>query len=153
MSIYRKKNNQLVKLTNYVVQKHFDKYIVCTRSIENDVEYYDVPSTAIEAFSTFSANTIYKFKMSANTTTTPKLRYNNEVLDILVENDTLKVGQLEGIQELYTANVNKTSEIYVITFDSSMSDSSTNGVQNKVVKSYVDTSIQQAILDSWEGSY
>ena len=153
MSIYRKKNNQLVKLTNYVVQKYFDKYIVCTRSIENDVEYYDVPSTAIEAFSTFSANTIYKFKMSANTTTTPKLRYNNEVLDILVENDTLKVGQLEGIQELYTANVNKTSEIYVITFDSSMSDSSTNGVQNKVVKSYVDASIQQAILDSWEGSY
>ena len=38
-------------------------------------------------------------------------------------------------------------------FDSSMSDSSTNGVQNKVVKSYIDTSIQQAILDSWEGSY
>ena len=91
--------------------------------------------------------------MSANTTTTPKLRYKDEVLDILVENDTLKVGQLEGIQELYTANVNETSEIYVTTFDNSMSDSSTNGVQNKVVKSYVDTSIQQAILDSWEGSY
>ena len=91
--------------------------------------------------------------MPANTTTTPKLRYNNEVLDILVENDTLKVGQLEGIQELYTANVNETSEIYVITFDTSMSDSSTNGVQNKVVKSYIDTSIKQTILDSWEGSY
>lgn len=38
-------------------------------------------------------------------------------------------------------------------FDSSMSDSSTNGVQNKVVKSYIDTSIKQTILDSWEGSY
>ena len=113
MSIYRKKNNQLIKLTNYVVQKYFDKYVVCTRTIENNIEYYDVPSTAIEVFSTFSANTIYKFKMPANTTTTPKLRYNNEVLDILVENDTLKVGQLEGIQELYTANVNETSKIYV----------------------------------------
>ena len=52
-----------------------------------------------------------------------------------------------------SANVNETSEIYVITFDSSMSDSSTNGVQNKVVKSYIDTSIKQTILDSWEGSY
>ena len=38
-------------------------------------------------------------------------------------------------------------------FDSSMSDSSTNGVQNKVIKSYVDTLIKQTILDSWEGSY
>lgn len=112
MSIYRKKNNQLIKLTNYVVQKYFDKYIVCTRRIESGVEYYDVPSTAIEVFSTFSANTIYKFKLPANTTTTPKLRYGQQVLDIELEVGSLQVGQLEGIQELYTKDVNETSKIY-----------------------------------------
>ena len=37
--------------------------------------------------------------------------------------------------------------------DNKMSDISTNAVQNRVIKEYVDTSIQQAILDSWEGSY
>jgi hypothetical protein len=34
--------------------------------------------------------------------------------------------------------------------DTEMSDSSTNAVQNKVIKKYVDNSIQSAILDSWE---
>lgn len=34
--------------------------------------------------------------------------------------------------------------------DSAMSDTSENAVQNKVIKAYVDESIQAAILDSWE---
>jgi hypothetical protein len=34
--------------------------------------------------------------------------------------------------------------------DDAMSDTSENAVQNKVVKAYVDESIQSAILDSWE---
>lgn len=37
-----------------------------------------------------------------------------------------------------------------ITIDSAMSDTSENTVQNKVIKAYVDESIQVAILDSWE---
>ena len=37
-----------------------------------------------------------------------------------------------------------------ITIDTQMSDTSKNPVQNKVVKGYVDTAIQEAILDSWE---
>ncbi len=34
--------------------------------------------------------------------------------------------------------------------DSEMSDTSTNPVQNKIIKGYVDDAIQTAILDSWE---
>lgn len=37
-----------------------------------------------------------------------------------------------------------------VTIDTEMSDTSENPVQNKVVKGYVDTAIQEAILDSWE---
>lgn len=37
-----------------------------------------------------------------------------------------------------------------ITIDTKMSDTSENAVQNKVIKHYIDQSIQQAILDSWE---
>lgn len=37
-----------------------------------------------------------------------------------------------------------------ITIDKAMSDESENTVQNKVIKAYVDESIQAAILDSWE---
>ncbi len=37
-----------------------------------------------------------------------------------------------------------------ITVDDKMSDTSTNPVQNKVIKKYVDDSIRTSILDSWE---
>lgn len=37
-----------------------------------------------------------------------------------------------------------------IAIDNAMSDTSENAVQNKVIKAYVDESIQAAILDSWE---
>ena len=37
-----------------------------------------------------------------------------------------------------------------IIIDNTMSDTSENAVQNKVIKAYVDESIQSAILDSWE---
>lgn len=37
-----------------------------------------------------------------------------------------------------------------ITVDDEMSGTSTNPVQNKVVKKYVDDSIRTAILESWE---
>ena len=37
-----------------------------------------------------------------------------------------------------------------IILDIEMSDTSNNAVQNKVVKAYIDESIQSAILDSWE---
>lgn len=34
--------------------------------------------------------------------------------------------------------------------DDKMSDTSTNAVQNKVIKAYVDNAITSAIIDSWE---
>lgn len=37
-----------------------------------------------------------------------------------------------------------------IVIDDAVSDTSENAVQNKVIKAYVDESIQSAILDSWE---
>lgn len=37
-----------------------------------------------------------------------------------------------------------------IAIDNVMSDDSENAVQNKVIKAYIDESIQAAILDSWE---
>lgn len=39
------------------------------------------------------------------------------------------------------------------TVDSIMSDFSTNAVQNKIIKNYVDTSIRNAIQSTWEASY
>ena len=37
-----------------------------------------------------------------------------------------------------------------VVVDNAMSDTSENAVQNKIIKKYVDESIQAAILDSWE---
>lgn len=115
MSIYRKKNNQFIKLNNYVITKDNNKYFICTRSIDSDtgIEYYDVPESAMSSFSMFASNTVYTFLLESNTTTNPKLRYGQAVLDIKVEDGQLEIGQLNGILQLYTKNVVTIADIYL----------------------------------------
>lgn len=55
-----------------------------------------------------------------------------------------------GYKFNFSAKLLQTENVVV---DAEMSDTSENAVQNKVIKTYVDNTIQQAILDSWEGSY
>lgn len=62
----------------------------------------------------------------------------NQIADAVIKNE-------EDIEEL-----KKQGGSSSVTVDDKMSNTSKNPVQNKVVKKYVDDSIKEAILDSWE---
>lgn len=134
MSIYRKKNNQFIKLNNYVITKDNNKYFICTRTLDNGVEYYDVPESAMSSFSMFASNTIYTFLLESNTTTNPKLRYGQAVLDIKVEGGQLEVGQLNGILQLYTKNITISTDIYLLKVVRDVSDYATQAFVEEMVQ-------------------
>ena len=74
------------------------------------------------------------------------------------QTDETKADYIRNKPDVYTKKEvdKKLSDIQVgggggnIVIDNAMSDTSENAVQNKVIKAYVDESIQVAILDSWE---
>ena len=71
------------------------------------------------------------------------------------------VDRIDGVDDASAEDINEVAHAVIeleknggnggsITIDTEMSDTSENAVQNKVIKAYVDESIQVAILDSWE---
>ena len=102
MSLYRKDNSGNIKrLAGNIVQKLVERYFVCTRTIEDSIEYYDIPADFETVVGPLRDKSAYIFKMNEpNTTTNPKLRYKNIVLDIinsdssiLLENQLLSIYQ------------------------------------------------------------
>lgn len=67
------------------------------------------------------------------------------------QTDETKADYIKNKPDIYTKEeVDKKIGNIQIDVDDVMSDTSENAVQNKVIKTYVDGSIQAAILDSWE---
>ena len=102
MGVYVKDNaGNIKKLAGYITQKQNARWFLCTRSLEDGIEYYDVPQSAEEYYKTIDAYTIYSFGFAeTNTTNYPKLRYGTTILDIKdVTNirNRIEIGQLNGV--------------------------------------------------------
>ena len=149
MGVYIKNGSgDIKKLAGYVTVRQNARWFLCTRTIEDNVEYYTVPKEAETYFKSINAYTIYSLGFNeSNTTNTPKLRYGTTVLDIKdFSNPTgqVMVGQLNGVFQMFTQDLATDPKIYFVAnthkdeYDTEMSNTSTNAVQNKVIKAYAD---------------
>ena len=164
MGVYVKDNaGNIKKLAGYITQKQNARWFLCTRSLEDGIEYYDVPQSAEEYYKTIDAYTIYSFGFAeTNTTNYPKLRYGTTILDIKDVTNTrnrIEIGQLNGVYSMYTQDLVADPKMYFVgtshpdTIDDAMSDTSINPVENKVIKQYVDTQVsskEKQIIGSQE---
>lgn len=121
MSIYYKnKNGQTNKIAGYLTQRVNARWFLLERSIENGQEYYTVPEDQTQQyFSTMMPFTIYSFGFSeTNTTTTPKIKYKNEVYDIsdttALQPGQVGIGQLKGVYQMFTQESDTDKTIYFI---------------------------------------
>lgn len=149
MGVYIKNGSgDIKKLAGYVTVRQNARWFLCTRTIEDNVEYYTVPKEAETYFKSINAYTIYSLGFNeSNTTNTPKLRYGTTVLDIKDFSNQageVMVGQLNGVFQMFTQDLATDPKIYFVAnthkdeYDTEMSNTSTNAVQNKVIKAYAD---------------
>lgn len=130
MGVYVKDNaGNIKKLAGYITQKQNARWFLCTRSLEDGIEYYDVPQSAEEYYKTIDAYTIYSFGFAeTNTTNYPKLRYGTTILDIKdVTNarNRIEIGQLNGVYSMYTQDLATNPKMYFVgttNLDNSYSD-------------------------------
>lgn len=130
MGVYVKDNaGNIKKLAGYITQKQNARWFLCTRSLEDGIEYYDVPQSAEEYYKTIDAYTIYSFGFAeTNTTNYPKLRYGTTILDIKdVTNarNRIEIGQLNGVYSMYTQDLVADPKMYFVgttNLDNSCSD-------------------------------
>lgn len=130
MGVYVKDNaGNIKKLAGYITQKQNARWFLCTRSLEDGIEYYDVPQSAEEYYKTIDAYTIYSFGFAeTNTTNYPKLRYGTTILDIKdVTNirNRIEIGQLNGVYSMYTQDLATNPKMYFVgttNLDNSSSD-------------------------------
>ena len=130
MGVYVKDNaGNIKKLAGYITQKQNARWFLCTRSLEDGIEYYDVPQSAEEYYKTIDAYTIYSFGFAeTNTTNYPKLRYGTTILDIKdVTNirNRIEIGQLNGVYNMYTQDLATNPKMYFVgttNLDNSSSD-------------------------------
>lgn len=161
MGVYIKNGSgDIKKLAGYVTVRQNARWFLCTRTIEDNVEYYTVPKEAETYFKSINAYTIYSFGFNeSNTTNTPKLRYGTTVLDIKDFSNQageVMVGQLNGVFQMFTQDLATDPKIYFVAnthkdeYDTEMSNTSINAVQNKVIKAYVDNieTLAEAIRDN-----
>lgn len=119
MGVYVKDNaGNIKKLAGYITQKQNARWFLCTRSLEDGIEYYDVPRSAEEYYKTIDAYTIYSFGFAeTNTTNYPKLRYGTTILDIKdVTNirNRIEIGQLNGVYSMYTQDLVADPKMYFV---------------------------------------
>ena len=119
MGVYVKDNaGNIKKLAGYITQKQNARWFLCTRSLEDGIEYYDVPQSAEEYYKTIDAYTIYSFGFAeTNTTNYPKLRYGTTILDIKdVTNarNRIEIGQLNGVYSMYTQDLVADPKMYFV---------------------------------------
>lgn len=130
MGVYVKDNaGNIKKLAGYITQKQNARWFLCTRSLEDGIEYYDVPQSAEEYYKTIDAYTIYSFGFAeTNTTNYPKLRYGTTILDIKDITNTknrIEIGQLNGVYNMYTQDLATDPKMYFVgttNLDNSSSD-------------------------------
>lgn len=130
MGVYVKDNaGNIKKLAGYITQKQNARWFLCTRSLEDGIEYYDVPQSAEEYYKTIDAYTIYSFGFAeTNTTNYPKLRFGTTILDIKdVTNvrNRIEIGQLNGVYSMYTQDLATDPKMYFVgttNLDNSSSD-------------------------------
>lgn len=130
MGVYVKDNaGNIKKLAGYITQKQNARWFLCTRSLEDGIEYYDVPQSAEEYYKTIDAYTIYSFGFAeTNTTNYPKLRYGTTILDIKdITNakNRIEIGQLNGVYSMYTQDLATNPKMYFVgttNLDNSCSD-------------------------------
>lgn len=117
---YKNKNGEIRKIAGHLTQRVNARWFLCERTIEDDQEYYDVPEDQTkDYFEYISPYTIYSFGFDEpNTTTTPKLRFKNQVFDImdLTSNEPSEVGegQLMGVYQMFTQESAEDKTIYFI---------------------------------------
>ena len=150
MGVYSKDNAGNIKqIAGNIVQRLNTRWFLCTRSIENDIEYYTVPASAQDYFKTIDSYTLYSFGFNEpNTTQHPILRYGNielDILDFTTDDGIIVPGQLMGVFQMFTQDLSTDPKMYFVgnthrdSIDTVMSDTSSNPVENKVIKNYVDT--------------
>ena len=130
MGVYVKDNaGNIKKLAGYITQKQNARWFLCTRSLEDGIEYYDVPQSAEDYYKTIDAYTIYSFGFAeTNTTNYPKLRYGTTILDIKDITNTknrIEIGQLNGVYNMYTQDLVADPKMYFVgttNLDNSSSD-------------------------------
>lgn len=117
MGVYSKQNGQLKKIAGNLVQRVVTKWFLCTRSIENGIEYYDVPREALAYYNGLKSNKLYTFGFDTpNTTINPMLRYNGQVMtivDITNEERLINPKTLKGVFNMYTEDVSD-GKIYFV---------------------------------------
>lgn len=150
MGVYSKDNAGNIKqIAGNIVQRLNTRWFLCTRSIENEIEYYTVPASAQDYFKTIDSYTLYSFGFNEpNTTEHPILRYGNielDILDFTTDDGMIVPGQLMGVFQMFTQDLSTDPKMYFVgnthrdSIDTVMSDTSSNPVENKVIKNYVDT--------------
>lgn len=116
MSIYVKKDGAVKPISKNIVKMFNDRWFMCTRTIEDGIEYYTVDSSINSYIRSFSPETLYAFGFNEpNETTTPKLRLNGVVLDIVDitrDTDGISIGQLKGVFQMYTQVLENSNKIY-----------------------------------------
>lgn len=117
MSLYNKdKNGNLTKIAGHLTQRINARWFPCARKVENGIEYYDVPKDVEEYYKPFNSYLVYSLGfMEPNTTKTPKLRYNDKVLDLYdITNDDglVNIGQLCGVYQAFTKNTLTDKRMY-----------------------------------------
>ena len=130
MSVYLKDGaGNTKKLAGYITQRSNTRWFLCKRSLEDGVEYYDIPEEASTYFQGIEAYTLYAFGFNEpNTTTNPKLRLKDKVFDIYdfnaVGDTPVLSNQLQGVFEMFTQDLITDPKMY---FTSSVNnrDSST----------------------------
>lgn len=155
MSVYTKNNEgKVTKIAGMITQRLNTRWFLCTRSLADGIEYYTVPADAQSYFKNLDAFTIYSFGFNEpNTTLSPKLRYGNTVLDIrdfTNEGGGLVIGQLSGVYQMFTQDLNNDPKIYFVgtthpdAIDAEVSTTSTNAVQNQAITKYANDLLLKA---------
>lgn len=117
MSVFRKDSNgNIKKIAGHLTKLHNTRWFLCNKSIEDGIEYYDLPIDATEYFKAFNAYTIYCLGFNQpNKTDNPKLRYKTTVLDIFdFTNETGKVAinQLNGVYQMFIKDLTTDKKMY-----------------------------------------
>lgn len=121
MSVYyKKKDGSIAKVAGHLTQRVNNRWFLCTRTLENGQEYYDVPDDQTKNyFEDISPFTIYAFGFAQpNATTTPKLRYKSKVYDILdltgIEGMSVGIAQLQGVFQMFTQESEQDMTMYFL---------------------------------------
>lgn len=117
---YKDRDGKIHKISGHLVQRFNSRWFMCTRSMEDGQEYYDISEQdTLDYFTDISPFTIYSFGFrEPNETTTPKLRYKNleyNILDLTSsEPQSVQLGQLKGVFNMFTQDLDSTRTIYFI---------------------------------------